>query len=146
MTGGEQDSKIAMLERENEVLRERVDALEREFMGALLVFPVAWCLTANEQRIMGVLLSRPEASKDQIMTALYRDTHRDEAEIKIVDVFVCKVRRKLKPFGVAIRTIWGVGYAIDEPQRGLLKKALAQDAESSAARSTFDLIAEGACS
>ena len=68
-----------------------------------------------------------EKCGEEVVTSWFGRLQIDKID---VDVFVCKVRRKLKPFGVAIRTIWGVGYAIDEPQRGLLKKALAQDAEA----------------
>lgn len=34
----------------------------------------------------------------------------DQPEIKIVDVYVCKIRKKLKPLGIDIQTIWGRGY------------------------------------
>ena len=138
------DDRVAMLEAENAELRDRIEHLEREMFSGDLLWPVEWCLTGSEARVVGLLLARPFARKDQIMTALYRDLHRDEAEAKIVDVFACKIRKKLTPFGVVIRTIWGVGYAIDEPNRGLLNKALAPDADPIEARSTMALIAEGA--
>ncbi len=37
----------------------------------------------------------------------------EEPGIKIVDVFICKLRRKIKPFGVSINTIWGQGWALE---------------------------------
>ncbi len=38
----------------------------------------------------------------------------DEApEIKIVDVFVCKVRAKIKGLGLSIATVWGEGYRMN---------------------------------
>jgi DNA-binding response OmpR family regulator len=33
-------------------------------------------------------------------------------EIKIIDVFVCKLRKKIDPLGVRIDTLWGKGYAL----------------------------------
>jgi two-component system cell cycle response regulator CtrA len=41
----------------------------------------------------------------------------DEPEMKIVDVFVCKLRRKLDRVGAGgmIGTIWGRGYMIRSP-------------------------------
>ena len=135
--------RLAMLEAENAELRERIEHLEREMFSGDLVFPVEWMLTGSEQRVVGLLLARPFARKEQIMTALYRDLHRDEAEIKVIDVFVCKVRKKLKPFGITVRTVWGVGYAIDEPQRGLLNRALDPNVDRADARVTFDLLMEG---
>lgn len=48
-------------------------------------------------------------SKQRLLANLYL-TEADEAEIKIIDVFVCKLRKKLKPLGVEIATVWGRGY------------------------------------
>lgn len=42
----------------------------------------------------------------------------DDREIKIVDVFVCKARKKLAAVGVEIETVWGQGYRIVGPWRG----------------------------
>ena len=138
------DDRVAMLEAENAELRDRIEHLEREMFSGDLLWPVEWSLTGSEARVVGLLLARNFARKDQIMTALYRDLNRDEAEAKIVYVFVCKISRKLTHFGIVIRTIWRVGYAIDEPNRGLLNKALASDADPAETRQTMSLIAEGA--
>ncbi|NTF67715.1 winged helix-turn-helix domain-containing protein [Rhizobium rhizogenes] len=40
----------------------------------------------------------------------------DEPGIKIVDIYVCKIRKKLTGLGLAIETVWGRGYRIN--QRG----------------------------
>ena len=39
---------------------------------------------------------------------------RDEPEMKIIDVFICKLRRKLSEAGAPqlIETVWGRGYTI----------------------------------
>ena len=56
-------------------------------------------------------------SKETILSALYTNEF-DEAEIKIVDVFICKVRKKLSEehpsAGNFIQTIWGRGYMLSE--------------------------------
>ncbi|WP_436253464.1 winged helix-turn-helix domain-containing protein [Neorhizobium sp. LjRoot104] len=36
----------------------------------------------------------------------------EEPEIKIIDVYICKARKKLEPIGVRIDTVWGKGYAL----------------------------------
>jgi len=58
----------------------------------------------------GVLLT-----KERFMTTLYTDGSAPDS--KIVDVFVCKLRRKLAAAGAAemIRTVWGRGYLVFEP-------------------------------
>jgi two-component system cell cycle response regulator CtrA len=43
----------------------------------------------------------------------------DEAEIKIIDVFICKLRKKLAQASGGrnyIETVWGRGYMLREPQ------------------------------
>ena len=41
----------------------------------------------------------------------------DEPEIKIIDVFICKLRKKLAQAGAdgLIGTIWGRGYILRQP-------------------------------
>lgn len=73
-------------------------------------------LTVHEYKILECLLLRRgrTASKTDLLDYLYAG--RDEPELKIIDVFVCKVRRKLYLAACTqpISTVWGVGYAIRE--------------------------------
>lgn len=70
-----------------------------------------WRLTQKEASVVAFLFARGGmvATKDRIMYAIYGDRD-DTPEIKIVDVFVCKVRQKLP--ADAIITDWGVGYRL----------------------------------
>jgi DNA-binding winged helix-turn-helix (wHTH) protein len=70
-------------------------------------------LTKKERELLEMLGSRNGAclSKSQLLDALY--VGRDEPELKIIDVFVCKLRSKLGPAKAAIQTIWGRGYAFN---------------------------------
>jgi len=55
-------------------------------------------------------------NKDAILSKLYGG--RDEPDAKIIDVFVCKLRKKLaEALGgeTLVRTVWGRGYMIDDP-------------------------------
>ena len=74
-------------------------------------------LTAKEFRIIEFLALRKGAvlSKDAFLQHLYGGI--DEPEPKIIDVFMCKLRRKLADAGatgVVIDTIWGQGYILRE--------------------------------
>jgi len=56
-------------------------------------------------------------TKEMFLNHLYSGM--DEPEIKIVDVFICKLRKKLRyTLGGDnyIQTIWGRGYALQEPE------------------------------
>lgn len=102
---------IETLEAENDQLRERVRQLE-QMLGFHVEAPLQIGLTQHEASVFGFLLTRELASKEQILTAVYSAYGRDEPEMKIVNVFICKIRKKLKPYGVNIETLWGRGYYI----------------------------------
>ncbi|WP_367278227.1 helix-turn-helix domain-containing protein [uncultured Alsobacter sp.] len=89
-----------------------------------ILYPVEWGLSPSEQKVMGVLLTREMATKDALMAALYTANGRDEAELKIVDVFICKMRKKLKPFAISITTVWAQGYALPPDIRRTLRAKL----------------------
>lgn len=77
-------------------------------------------LSVNEGKLFGILLKREMVTKQQAMDALYGDRpEADEAEIKIVDVFVCKLRKKLKPFDIQVETIWGRGYRMPQKAKSV---------------------------
>lgn len=97
---------------EIETLRERVRQLEKELCPPTVVVPIEWRLTPLEARIFAFLTTREVASKQSIMLAMYSDRVDLEPEIKIVDVVICKIRKKLQRFGVEIVTHWGHGYGL----------------------------------
>lgn len=69
-------------------------------------------LTKLECRLLEEVLTRggKTVSKEMLLSAMYADRV-DEPELKIIDVFVCKVRRKLGEHGPKIiETVWGQGY------------------------------------
>ena len=106
-------ARLEVVERENDELRERIAQLEG-LLGFRTTTPIEFGLTGCEARVFGALLAREIATKSAIFAAVYANRSEcDQAEPKIVDVFVCKMRRKLKPFGVDIKTAWGTGYYLD---------------------------------
>jgi len=50
-------------------------------------------------------------SREALLRSIY-GLQIEEPEIKIIDVFVCKLRKKLKPLGVEIQAVWGSGYRL----------------------------------
>lgn len=80
-------------------------------------------LTGKEYQILEFLLIRKGATvtKNNFLNRLYSGM--DEPEEKIIDVFMCKIRRKLSqilgPIGPSyIETIWGRGYVLRDPSKG----------------------------
>ena len=74
-------------------------------------------LTNKEYSVLELLSVRrgTTITKEVILNHLYNGM--DEPEGKIVDVFVCKLRKKLSKIGGEeyIDTVWGRGYALREP-------------------------------
>ena len=58
-------------------------------------------------------------TKEMFLNHLYGGL--DEPEAKIIDVFICKLRKKLSANGGHdyIETIWGRGYTLREPAEQL---------------------------
>lgn len=102
---------------------EEQNAALRAAMGESFAPGAALGLTPSEARVLGILMKRTGgATKTQIMHAPYADRpDADEAQVKIVDVFVCKMRRKLGRFGVGIATVHGQGYILTADGRKKLE-------------------------
>jgi two-component system cell cycle response regulator CtrA len=77
-------------------------------------------LTATEYRILELLALRKgrTLTKEMFMNDLYGGM--DEPEVKIIDVFICKLRKKL---AIAcdgehyIETVWGRGHTLRCPEQ-----------------------------
>lgn len=111
------EARNKLLETENEALRDRISELEA-MLGMSFDSPAFLALTGKEAVVFGVLMKRNSVSKRMLMDALYGGRpDGDAAEEKIVDVFVCKLRAKLKPYGVDIETNWGQGYFMTAPMK-----------------------------
>lgn len=74
-------------------------------------------LTGKEASVLAALADAfpKHLTKDRILDLVYGEL--DEPEIKIVDVFICKIRKKVAPIGVHIDTFWGSGYALALPMK-----------------------------
>lgn len=75
-------------------------------------------LTSKEYSILELLMLRKGTpiKKETFLSHLYGGI--DEPEIKIIDVFVCKLRKKIEDVSGGdsyIETLWGRGYTIKDP-------------------------------
>jgi two-component system cell cycle response regulator CtrA len=76
-------------------------------------------LTGKEYAILELMVLRKGMvlTKDAFLNHLYGGI--DEPEMKIIDVFICKLRKKLAQAGAdnLIGTVWGRGYMVRDPER-----------------------------
>lgn len=70
-------------------------------------------LTKTQMEFMILLRDRfPRiVSKESAMDAIYMGMA-DEPMIKIVDVYICKIRQRIAGIGVDIETLWGRGFRL----------------------------------
>ena len=135
-------SERSALHREVAKLRERVDVLEEEVRQLRDAFepavpmPEAWKLTKSEARLLSALARTRGGylTRERILIALYG--LEPDVDIKIVDVFVCKLRRRLSCEGSAIeiRTFRGDGFGLTAEGHAAFHRETAPDAEVRAAQ------------
>jgi two-component system cell cycle response regulator CtrA len=74
-------------------------------------------LTGKEYQMLELLSLRKGTTltKEMFLNHLYGGM--DEPELKIIDVFICKLRKKLKSVAKDhhIETVWGRGYVLNDP-------------------------------
>ena len=106
-------AEVKDLRRKNEVLPYRIEnLLGRDGTGQRLG------LSSAEYKLAHLLASSSpyNVKKEALLEARRHGSlaMNDGVHIKIVDVFICKIRRKLKPHGIEIKTIWGCGYQMEK--------------------------------
>ncbi|MBI1275502.1 response regulator [bacterium] len=83
-------------------------------------------LTSKEYAILELLSLRKGTTltKEMFLNHLYGGI--DEPELKIIDVFICKLRKKLASYTNGenyIETVWGRGYVLKDPPQSAEEKA-----------------------
>jgi DNA-binding response OmpR family regulator len=128
-TQANQYSALADLRAENDNLRFELKQL-KDALTPTDVFPPAWGLTRWERRLIFILLeAAPRMMRKSALVELICDDFNNAPHWKIVDVFVCKVRRKLAVHcpAAVIETVWGDGYRMTREGAEALRKILAEE-------------------
>lgn len=105
-------------------LRAYVDDLERavqlheEHTGDQAVANLAkyFGLSGKEADLLALLSDGRIHSKVNILESLYFTNADDAPEIKIIDVYVCKIRKKLVGSNILVNTAWGNGYYVADAE------------------------------
>ena len=92
-------------------------------------------LTGKEYGILELLSLRKGTTltKEMFLNHLYNGM--DEPELKIIDVFVCKLRKKLSAVSgneIYIHTVWGRGYVLRNPENLATEKSVINETGSTA--------------
>ena len=75
--------------------------------------------TRLETSVLIPIIKRPEVSRECLHQAIEdrRPTANDQTDPKMVDVVICKLRKKLNLLGIVITTNWSRGYAMSADDR-----------------------------
>ncbi len=106
-----------------EELEERVRQLEGELYHTEWEAPSEFGLTYMEARIVGALIARDKVCRQSFLIAATRDCAGTKTEFPhtgLIDAKICHIRRKLKPYGLEIETVWGRGYRLTASSRQAL--------------------------
>lgn len=107
---------MSLEELQDEVLiaRQRLDALRRDDNPSFRI-AVELGMSGKEKLIFQLMHMRMDSivRKETMMDWLYSD-QLDIPDSKIIDVFICKMRKKLVDTPYKIETIWGTGYQLSQ--------------------------------
>ncbi len=127
MTFG-RDAAFAQMREQIETLTEHNRQLRDAIAPKISLSPLG--LSPGEGRVVAaVWKAAPNiVTKERLMIALY-GLRNDVPEEKIVDVMICKARRRLAALDVRIETHWGQGFRMDLANAERLGEALRRAAE-----------------
>jgi two-component system cell cycle response regulator CtrA len=111
---------------QNQELREEVRNM-REILVPIIVAPSGFGMTPREWDLTSCLYANSPKimSRQALLEAMYPN-NASAPEMKIIDVFICKIRKKIKPHGMDIGLSWGKGYFMPPESASVLRALLDQ--------------------
>lgn len=120
-----ESSREAALKAALQRAQDRIVELEAA-LGMGFLTPLEWGLTGQQVRLFGCLMARELMTTAAGMAAMYGDVSSDGLpDPKIIDVQICKMRARLKDFGVVIKTRWGEGYYLEPTMKDHVRHLMA---------------------
>lgn len=108
-------------------IRELVEEVHRLkiLLRPPMIFPTIWNLTAHESRTLAAIYAGRDkpVSMPRLIHAVYGDDEPEFSESSL-GLFILHVRRKLKPFGVTIVNVHGLGWHLDAWSCEFVRKAI----------------------
>lgn len=94
-----------------EELEEQVRQLKK-LLVPIFVTPVEWCLTAQQQTLFCMLLTRDLVTRDMFNAVAITRPSTKNASNQCSDMAVYHLRKKLKKYGIHIKNEWGLGWRL----------------------------------
>jgi hypothetical protein len=84
-------------------------------------------LTQAEARILVALAEHGYGAKEDLLAAM---SPHGQPKIDTLGVAICRLRQKLKSHDIAVETVWGQGYKLNENARARVRARLAAASEA----------------
>jgi two-component system cell cycle response regulator CtrA len=110
-----------------EELEEEVRQLKDNLYGRGWHAPPEMRLTKQEEAFLACLLAHPGVRNHAFVVDAISHGN-TEVDTRLSQVIACKVRRKTRPFGIEIETVWSSGYRMPEASRQRLLNWQSQQA------------------
>lgn len=118
------------LVREILQLRGEVDELKealrqiKEALRPVSAYPADWGLTRKESELLHVLRRGGGLTlhRERLLVALYG--FEVDVGARILDVMICKMRKKLKPFGIGFSVVRGEGFGLTSGSLAVIDAAM----------------------
>lgn len=122
MTDVEAELRQQLARRDEEIknLREIIQHIRKSLDEEVDGLEFGRVLTRTERMTLAILIRRKRVTRDQIHSVLYSDDPDGGPGPKVIDVFMSHIRRKLRPLGIVIETIYGVGFQLSDASRDLI--------------------------
>jgi DNA-binding response OmpR family regulator len=121
--------ELLKLRQENDDLRYEIREIrQQETVNRIIdIMQDTFRCQPLEAKIISLLAVTPGTlTKETILSRLYQD---DDGwpEAKIIDVTICKIRKRLAPLGIKVETMWSRGYRMAPACRAKIKALLAAE-------------------
>jgi DNA-binding response OmpR family regulator len=114
-------SEVEALRRLVEDLALRVVAIEQGFVVDHARYRMLG-FTPSEAIVVALLMRREYVSRDGVLAVLYGAAPDDLPEVRIVDVFMHRIRRKLRLRGLALQTVLRVGWVLAPQTKAAIER------------------------
>ena len=115
--------------------REKIDELKeqvrqlKKLLVPVFVTPIEWGLTAQQQTLFCMLLKRDLVTRDMFNAVAITRPSTKNAANQCCDMSVHRLRKKLKKYGVQVKTEWGLGWRLVDRKNWQKRLAEAEAAE-----------------
>lgn len=118
----DRDILVARHREEIEELQVKIEVLQKQLETKRATVDLLFGLTRTEARIFLSVWNRHISSHDDLISAMYFDC--EEPECSNVVVYIHRIRKKIKPFGIKILSEHNRGYMFDLESRKIIKSMM----------------------